>query len=101
MLFTRGPTFIPTRTGCSVANRMESNRAVDILTLRLAQYLGPAAAANTVHNLCLRDARVAPEALSPAQLARVVPGLQPLLSVLLGNMKTELLLAQLTKELTR
>ena len=80
---------------------MESNRAVDILTLRLAQYLGPAAAANTVHNLCLRDARVAPEALSPAQLARVVPGLQPLLSVLLGTTKTEILLSQLAKDLAR
>lgn len=80
---------------------MESNRAVEILTLRLAQYLGPAAAAKTVHNLCLREASAAPGALSAAQLARVVPGLQPLLSVLLGNMKTELLLSQLTKDLTR
>ena len=80
---------------------MESNRAVEILTLRLAQYLGPAAAANTVHNLCLREASAAPEALSSAQLARAVPGLQPLLAVLLGNMKTELLLSQLTKDLTR
>jgi hypothetical protein len=80
---------------------MESNRAVEILTLRLAQYLGPAAAANTVHSLCLREARVAPEALSPAQLARVVPALEPLLSVLLGSMKTDLLLSQLAKELTR
>jgi hypothetical protein len=80
---------------------MEPNRAVEVLTLRLAQYLGPAAAANTVHNLCLREASAAPEALSPAQLARVVPALQPLLSVLLGGMKTELLLAQLEKDLTR
>jgi hypothetical protein len=80
---------------------MESNRAVEILTLRLAQYLGPAAAANTVHGLCRREANAAPEALSSAQLARLVPGLQPLLSVLLGNMKTELLLSQLAKELSR
>jgi hypothetical protein len=80
---------------------MESNRAVEILTVRLAQYLGHAAAANTVHALCLREASAAPGALSSAQLARVVPGLQPLLSVLLGNMKTELLLAQLSKELSR
>ena len=80
---------------------MESNRAVEILTLRLAQYLGPAAAANTVHNLCLREASAAPETLSSAQVARVVPGLEPLLSVLLGSVKTELLLSQLTRELTR
>ncbi|MBF5043808.1 hypothetical protein FGE12_15525 [Aggregicoccus sp. 17bor-14] len=80
---------------------MESNRAVEILTVRLAQYLGPAAAANTVHSLCLREASAAPGALSPAQLARVVPSLQPLLSVLLGSMKTELLLSQLVKDLSR
>ena len=80
---------------------MESNRAVEILTLRLAQYLGPAAATNTVHNLCLREASAAPEALSAAQVARVVPGLEPLLSVLLGSVKTDLLLSQLTRELTR
>ncbi len=80
---------------------MESNRAVEILTLRLAQYLGPAAAANTVHNLCLREESAAPEALSSAQVARLVPELQPLLSVLLGSVKTELLLSQLARELTR
>jgi hypothetical protein len=80
---------------------MESNRAVAILTCRLAQYLGPAAAANTVHGLCHREAGAAPETLTPAQLARVVPGLQPLLSVLLGGMKTELLLSQLAKDLSR
>jgi hypothetical protein len=80
---------------------MPSNRAVEILTLRLAQYLGPAAAANTVRNLCLREASAAPEALSSTQVARVVPQLQPLLSVLLGAVKTDLLLSQLSRELSR
>lgn len=80
---------------------MEPNRAVEILTYRLAQFLGPAAAANTVESLCRREAGAAPEALAPAQLARVVPELQPLLSVLLGSMKAELLVSQLAKDLTR
>lgn len=72
-----------------------------ILTERLAKYLGPQAAANTVEGFCRRHAGKAPEALSGVELAGVLPHLQPLLSVFLGTTKAEVLLSQLAKELTR
>ena len=81
---------------------MTSNpESAKLLTERLAQYLGPRAAANTLEAFCRRHAAKAPEALSGAELARVLPHLQPLLSVFLGTTKTEVLLSQLGKELTR
>jgi hypothetical protein len=80
---------------------MASHNAFEILTGRLAQYLGPAAATNTVDTLCRQHAGAAPETLTGAQLVRVLPSLQPLLSVLLGTTKTEILLSQLAKDLAR
>ncbi len=80
---------------------MASHRAVDILTSRLAQYLGPGAASNTVDTFCRQHAGAAPEALTGPQLARALPALQPLLSVLLGTTKAEILLSQLAKDLGR
>lgn len=80
---------------------MSSHPAVALLTARLAQYLGPQAAANTVDTFCRRSAGARPEALTPAQLVGVLPSLQPLLSVLLGTTKAEILLSQLAKDLSR
>jgi hypothetical protein len=72
-----------------------------LLTERLAKYLGPQAAANTVEGFCRRHAGKAPAALSGAELVGMLPRLQPLLSVFLGTTKTEVLLQQLGKELAR
>lgn len=80
---------------------MASSPAVEILTQRLAQYLGPHAAENTVDAFCRREAGVAPEAVTPAQLVRMLPALEPLLSVLLGTTKADILLSQLAKDLAR
>ena len=81
---------------------MTSNsESAKLLTERLAQYLGHGAAANTLEAFCRRHAAKPPEALSGPELARVLPHLQPLLSVFLGTTKTEVLLSQLGKELTR
>lgn len=78
-----------------------THATAQLLTERLARYLGPLAAANTVEAFCTRHAGKAPQALSGAELAGVLPHLQPLLSVFLGTTKTEVLLSQLGKELTR
>ena len=80
---------------------MASHNAHDILTRRLAQYLGPAAAENTVDTLCRQHAGAAPGALTGAQLVHALPSLQPLLSVLLGTTKAEIVLSQLSKDLAR
>jgi len=76
--------------------------SAQLLAERLSKYLGPQAAANTLEAFCRRHAAgKAPDALSGPELARVLPHLQPLLSVFLGTTKTEVLLQQLEKELSR
>jgi hypothetical protein len=80
---------------------MAVRNPIDILTQTLAQYLGPHAAANTVEGFCRRSAGVAPEAATAPQLVKALPHLQPLLSVLLGTTKAEIVLSQLSKDLSR
>ena len=84
-----------------MAVRNPVQNPIDILTQTLAQYLGPHAAANTVEGFCRRSAGVAPQAATAPQLAKALPQLQPLLSVLLGTTKAEIVLSQLSKDLAR
>lgn len=65
---------------------------------RLAALLGPAAAESTLNTFCKRTVGVKPEALTAAQMPLVLPSLKPLLSVMVGQQKADVLIAELLQE---
>ncbi|MFZ5441444.1 MAG: hypothetical protein ACOZQL_15665 [Myxococcota bacterium] len=65
---------------------------------KLAELLGPVAAQSTLNTFCKRTVGVKPESLTASQMQLVLPSLKPLLSVLVGAEKSEVLIAGLLKE---
>jgi hypothetical protein len=66
---------------------------------QLAFYLGPHTARVAVRTFCESALGMAPEAMKPADLDRLLPALRPMLRTLLGGVHAEDLIAVLHKEL--
>jgi len=73
----------------------------EVLVSRLAELLGEATARSAVNTFCKQTVGVAPTALTASQLSIVLPSFRPMLSILIGSSKSDLVLKNITQELNR
>ncbi len=66
---------------------------------RLAPLLGPNMARNATRTFCRRDLLMEPEALTVADVPRLLASLRPALRTLLGAATAERLVEEMTREL--
>jgi hypothetical protein len=68
------------------------------IATRLAPLLGPNMARNATRTFCQRSLLIEPEALTAADVPRLLAALRPALRTLLGASTTERLLEEMTRE---
>lgn len=70
----------------------------EVLTERLAFYLGPHTARVAVKTFCQSALSVEPAQLGAADVPRLLPALKPMLRTLLGSARADEILAALSRE---
>lgn len=74
-------------------------KPAEVVVERLGELIGPQAALSTLNTFCKRTVGVNPDAMSASQMVLVLPSLKQLLSVLVGAVKAEAVVAALQQEL--